>query len=363
MLNRSEDAGPSPLSTPRRRMSDAHDVVERIANYCESGEVDKATLACLRLARLVGDTYSVVLFLRELYPDRKQLNSTFDDETDHLKEEARNFVWKNTLEHWSAERTLDFSLDPTEPDSKLVLSGVGELQRLVVQLESAIQDLRLPSGMGEFDTAAFTDRNQEIKRLSRLQIRAASIVLERVRTRCMTYATRIERQLRAQESATNLVASLQSEVHNYYANRSDQAYQSIRRAAELLKSSEPEDHALLLTSIRRAVKAVSDYHYPPVATGEVICSDGKPRVLGDEQYLNRLEEFIRSTFGGDTSSRLLRAELDYSLVFMRRLNEIASKGVHSEVTHAEARQGLLGLYIFLSNMIIKLEHSDSATEL
>lgn len=334
----------------------AYDLIERISTYCEAGEVDKATLACLRLARSVGDTYSVVLFLRELYPDRRQLDTVFYDETTHLNDEARDFIWKNSLEHWLDERTLNYSLNPDDPDKNVLAMGVGELKREVEQLERSIEDLRLPPGMGEFDTAAFTDRHSELKGGMRLKIRACNTILERVRTRCLYYAVRLEGQLRAQEKASDLVSSIQEEVHNYYASRSNQAYSSIRKAAELLSSSEAEDHALLLTSIRRAVKAVTDFHYPPKSE-PVICRDGATRILGEDQYLNRIEEFCRTQFGSDTSSKLLKAELDYLSVFIRRINEVASKGVHAEVTHAEARQGLLGLYIFLSNLITKLEHA------
>lgn len=330
-------------------------LIDRIIGHCEEGAVDKATMSCLRLARSVGDTYNVIFFLRELYPDIRQLHSAVFGETKHLKPEARKFIWDNSGEHWLAERTLDYSLNPDEPDKNVLALGVGDLVREVEQLQQSIEDLRLPSGMGEFDLAAFTDRHTEIKGGLRLKIRACHTVLERVRTRCLYYAVRIEGQLDSQRKISDLVGGLQQQVHNYYAVRCEPAYQRIVKAAELLTSFNPEDHALLLTSIRRAVKAVADYHYPPAAQ-PVVCQDGTVRQLGDDQYLNRLEEFCRKEFGAHTSSRLLSAELDYLLVFIRRVNDVASKGVHGDVTHAEARQGLLGLYIFLSNMIAKLEN-------
>jgi hypothetical protein len=238
-------------------------LIDRILNHCEDGNVDKATLACLRLARSVDDTYSVVLFLRELYPDRRQLEAAFYDATKHLKNEARKFVWENTFEHWLDERTLDYSLDSDDPEKKVLGIGVGDLKLEIEQLEQSIGDFQLPQGMGEFDTAAFTDRYGQMKGQIRLKIRACHTILERVRTRCLYYALRIEGQLKAQERTTNLVGNLQNDVHNYYASRSEVAYQRLRKAADLLSSTEAEDHALLLTSIRRAVKAVADFHYPP----------------------------------------------------------------------------------------------------
>jgi hypothetical protein len=66
------------------------------------------------------------------------------------------------------------------------------------------------------------------------------------------------------------------------------------------------------------------------------------------------------SFEANTSTSLLKAEVDYLAVFMRRLNEVASKGVHTQVTALEARQGLLGVYVFLSNVIAKLTASEGS---
>ena len=155
------------------------------------------------------------------------------------------------------------------------------------------------------------------------------------------------------------MASVQNDVHNYYAERSQTAYEKLQKAASLIGSKEPEDHALLLTSIRRAVKAVADYH-SPASANPVKCHDGVTREMGDEQYLNRLQEFCSSLVPSSSSAKLLRAEMDYLSVFVRRLNDVASKGVHAEVTSMEAKQGLLGLYLFVSNLIAKLEQKQEA---
>ena len=46
-----------------------HELIDRIYNHVESGDTDKATVACLRLARRVGDSFNTIVFLRELYPE------------------------------------------------------------------------------------------------------------------------------------------------------------------------------------------------------------------------------------------------------------------------------------------------------
>lgn len=90
-----------------------------------------------------------------------------------------------------------------------------------------------------------------------------------------------------------------------------------------------------------------------------MCADGKERVLGDEQYLNRLHEFMATKFAKSSSRDLLFSELDHLSVFARRLNDVASKGVHAAVSAEEAKQGLLGLYMFLYNVTSRLERESS----
>lgn len=126
------------------------------------------------------------------------------------------------------------------------------------------------------------------------------------------------------------------------------------KATELARKNDAEDQALLLTTVRRALKEVSDYFYPPV-DGEIVCSDGKSRKMGNDQYLNRLQEFCLGELTSSSSDDLLRAELNYLTIFMRRLNDVASKGTHSNVSHSESRQGLVGIYMFLSSLINRLE--------
>jgi hypothetical protein len=130
-------------------------------------------------------------------------------------------------------------------------------------------------------------------------------------------------------------------------------YIKLQKASELAESTNPEDHALLLTAVRRAIKSIADHFLPPSNETHTF-PDGKIGALDDDHYLNRLSLFC-SRFPSSSSSDLIKAELEHLSFFARRLNSIASKGVHADVTHAEARQGLVGLYLFASNVIGRLE--------
>lgn len=338
-------------------MANNIEILNQIFDHVENGDIDKAVFTCVRLSRNIGDTFSTILFLRELHPDKKQFDQAFYDETVNLKKEAQEFLYKTTLDHWIDERTLEYSVTD-DPNKTVLIFGVGEMQKEIANIKERISDLNIPKGMGQYDAAAFTDRYDSTKSQFRLRMSGINTIQERIRTRCLNYASRIEKQMNAQEKPDSFLSDVQNKVNSYFSSRSEGTYRKLQKASSLIGSSSPEDNALLLASIRRAINSASDYFYPP-EEGEAMCSDGISRKMGKEQYLNRLYEFCSRTYKSSTSNELLVAELNYLLVFARKLNDMASKGVHAEVTSAEAKQGLVGLYLFLSNVLEKMEYNDS----
>lgn len=214
--------------------------------------------------------------------------------------------------------------------------------------------MALPSGMGEFDTAAFTDRYHNQKVQLRLRIRALYALKERIRSRCLNYAISVERQLEAQRKAQRFLDEIETEVNNFFKARSDDVYMKLQKASQLIDSGDSEDRSLLLTEVRRAIKSAADYFYPATAK-PVMCADGVERGMGEEQYLNRLQEFLATGVQKSTSRDLLNAEFQHLAQLARRLNDVAAKGVHADVSVAEGKQGLLGLYLFLFNVVSQLQ--------
>ena len=334
--------------------------IEQVFEHLENNYVDRAVMACLRIARHLKDYLPAAIFLRELYPSNKAAMQAMHDDLQHLKPKSRKFLAEKSLNAWLDTHTLPFNMTPDEEgldegeQHKVLAAAVGEIDTEIEQWERSIADLTLPSGMGEFDTAAFTDRYSEQKAACRLRIKGLHIVRERIKANCLNYAIRIERQLEAQQKSQGFLDQVQTEVNNYFRAHCEDASTKLLRATQLVNSSNSEDAALLLTEIRRAMKSVADFLYPP-AIGKVRCVDGQERLLGDEQYLNRMHEFLAARLDRSSSSELLRAEFEYFAAHFRRLNDLASKGVHAEVTLSEAKLGLLNLYLFLHNVCSRLD--------
>ncbi len=332
--------------------------IEALYEHLENGAVDKAVMACLRIARHGRDYMSAAVFMRELYPNKDAVVRALYDDTQHLKREAQKYLYDQSLERWLEIHTVPFSLGENDDgEEQNVLSvAVGEIESEAEQWERSINDLRIPAGMGEFDTAAFTDRYDAQKAVMRLRIKGLRIVRERIKTNCLNYAIRVERQLKAQQKVQGFLEEAQETVNNYFKARSEDVYLKLQRATQLVGSTNTEDAALLLTQVRRAMKAAADHFYP--ATGKVTCADGLERLLGEEQYLNRVHEYLLRHVAKSSSRDLLEAEFSCLAAYFRRINEVASKGVHANVSLSEAKQGLIGLYMFLHNLCSQLENKE-----
>ncbi len=334
-------------------------IIERVYKHVENDHVEKAVLACLRLARAGQDYLNAAIFLRELYGTKQFIRTLAEDMRD-LNKEALKYVDEKSREIWLSERTLPFDLDEDdqykEENEKrnVLIFGIADIESEITQLRRHIEDLTVPAGMTPFDTAAFTDSYARKKAVLRLHLKGDEMVRNLIKARCFNFALSIEKQLQAQQKPEMFLQQVQREVNNYFNARCEDVYTKLQKAAQLVDSASPEDYALLLTAVRRAMKAAADYFYPST-TGPVMCSDGKERKLGDDQYLNRLEEFIATSLPAGTSTDMMRAELSFLAAFARRLNEISSKGVHVDVTGAEAKQGLVGLYMFLYNVVSRLQ--------
>jgi hypothetical protein len=338
-------------------MMDYRHVIERVFEHLEHDDVGKAVMACLRLARHNHDYLNAAVFLREFHTDQTQFRRVFAEDTAKLNEEQQKYVWQKSLDVWIDGRANDNMGDQNAPpgDRKcLIPFSAGQLDSEIERIERSAADLVVSPGMAPFDVAAFTDKFVTQKAMLRGHAQNLIVVKERIKARCLNYAISLERQLDAQEQPQVFLTRVQSEVNNYFKARSEDVHLKLQKASELVGSENPEDHSSLLTVVRRALTATADYFYP-ARSEPVVCADGVTRKLGEQEFLNRLHEYLSRQFGRTTSTDLMRAEVELLATFFRRLNEIASKGVHANATAQEAKQGLVGLYLFLYNVISRLQ--------
>lgn len=335
---------------------DCKPVIQRVYDHIENDAVDKAVMDCLHIARYLKDYLYVAVFQRELNPNKKELMRVLFNDASQLKEEVIRFYCDRSFKYWLDLHQFDYSIgaNDDEDERNIFRIAAGELNSEIYECKKSIEDMTVPTGMTPYDTAYFTDKYDNLKVRYRLRIRACQTIKERLKSRCFNYANQIERQLKAQGKSQNFLHEVQNEVNNYFKAHSEDVYKKLHKAVSLVDAKDSESSSLLLTEVRRAINAAADYFYPP-SDQKVKCADGTERDMGKEQYLNRLREYLQTTFPKSTSRDLLRAELG---IFACRLNDIASKGVHANPKLSEAKQGLVCLYLFLFNICSRLEEKE-----
>lgn len=337
---------------------DYKSIIDSIHASLNNDNIEPAIRNCLRLARLSKDLIFTGVFLRHLCRDSREFVSAIFEEVQDLSEDQQktfnDIVGKRWLEVRSFPQPILTSL---EGDSlNCVTLPAGLLDAQILQSKQEIADLVVPPGMHPYDIAAFTDSFDAKKARLRTLLAAYETVKARLKTLCTSYASRFEQQLESQQQTRDFLYDILNQVNNFFKARSDLIYQKLQKASGLSGSTDPEDAAFLLTEVRRALKEVADLVYPS-KKGNVRCLDGKERDLSEEKYLNRLREFLAQCSPSSTSKELLRAELDQLGLYVEKINALASKGVHTAVSLEEAKQGLVGLYFFLFNIMEYIPHS------
>ena len=346
-------------------MESPRDFVAKIYEAVESRNVELSVMLSMRLARLLNDHLNSLIFMNHLHKRGKHGFRYLHRDMESLPKELKEFLWKRSLDVWLETHSISVQLAEddyeghNESEKKNILDiTAAEIPDERQRWKTVLSEMVCPPGMTPYDTAAFFDSMNHEKARIRLRLNALSEVQSKILALCYTYASNIERQIYQQETTNDFVSATYQTVNAFFKAKSLEVYSKLIKASELAHSNDKENFSLSLTEVRRAIKSVADYLLPPIK-GITKCIDGKERDLGEASYLNRLQEFLFREFSKSTSRELLEAELENLSVYVRRIDNIASKGVHTDVTQEEAKQGLVCLYFFLYNIIIKKNAADA----
>jgi transposase len=97
-------------------------VLARIYEHLEEDHAEKAVMGCLRVARSSSDHLNAAMFLRELYPDKREVGRVLHRDICHLNEEAQKLLFEASFDRWLELHTLDF-----RAKRELVGTGCGGL--------------------------------------------------------------------------------------------------------------------------------------------------------------------------------------------------------------------------------------------
>ena len=198
------------------------EVVLNVYKQSECGCIDKAVLECVRLARLIEDHYSLFFFLRELSTDKDQFRSLISGDVSKLSKDRFSYLWKRSVDEFCETHSLDdfyCEIDSDECEKRVLNRTIGELLLEVTHFEEVIADYngRLNrSYVAPDDLIDFVG----IISVTRRRLLANRFIIDRVRNKCLNYASRVEGQAVVQSNGVVFLERVQTNVNNYFARRS-----------------------------------------------------------------------------------------------------------------------------------------------
>lgn len=151
-------------------------------------------------------------------------------------------------------------------------------------------------------------------------------------------------ELRFGDRVESVFENLRSEVDATIARLVPGALPRLNAAFENATSQHSEHWANAASTCRRLLKEVADAIRPPGP-------DVGQRKMGEENYINRLVDWITKQQPSDTLRDVVVADLEY---LGRRLDAVADaghKGAHVDVSAQDASRFLLGTYIVLGDVL------------
>jgi hypothetical protein len=182
--------------------------------------------------------------------------------------------------------------------------------------------------------------------------------LERVKTAIYTFLVATESDLDEGQQESSLFLRAQEYINTSLRRYAPDVLDKFVAAQDRLYSGEPEDLAHALTSCRRMIKALADALYP--ATDETVTGeDGVVRKMSDDAYRNRLLQYVREQLGKHVHGTVIQRTLDSFGARLKSLDSLANKGVHDDVSAAEAETCMIWTYLLAAD-IVRIADGSSA---
>ena len=116
-----------------------------------------------------------------------------------------------------------------------------------------------------------------------------------------------------------------------------------------MDSDNPEDWANAVHSCRRILVDLADALYPPKK--EPVIVGGREIKVGEEQYINRLVQFIAGKAESKTYRDVVGADLSSIGNRLDAINDAVCRGTHAEITKDEASRYIIHTYLLLSDIV------------
>lgn len=130
------------------------------------------------------------------------------------------------------------------------------------------------------------------------------------------------------------------------------AFEKLTEAYEdLIKSESLLAFQQTAHACRVILKDFADAVYPVSDKKTFIDLDGKSHPIKDDDYINRIIACIQENTDSKSDKKFIKHSLMYLGDFLNSINDLASKGTHSEISKEDANRCLIYTYLALGDVI------------
>lgn len=330
------------------RSAEALELSEEILRNFELNEIptQNIVLKCLRLARLTNDIEGIEWLRHEAHG--------FDRNSEgRLTEEA----WKS-IEKSGRYFYVDDDSKKTQPPTKIQRSfteTIAVMEASIASLSARMAvsydpNLTLPEGTNYSLTQRAIQGNNSQRHAISKAISEQAKRIETVRSRLYDYVSNINYELKFGEITENVFSRKRKFVDNALKDISPESIQKFISVYENLQSKNDEDWANAVHTCRRIIKEVADVLYPP-SNDLITLPGGKKIQVGEEQYINRLIQYISNKSESGSFEAIVGSHLKFIGERLDSIHNAANKGTHTEVTLEEAERYIIYTYLIIGDIL------------
>ncbi|WP_201581656.1 AbiTii domain-containing protein [Psychrobacter glacincola] len=173
-------------------------------------------------------------------------------------------------------------------------------------------------------------------------------LLSSMKSAIHSYVTDTYLAIELGDIAQDIFESAREQVDAFIRSNCPKGAEKVLAINERMQDGTAESLSGALTSCRRLLMDVADSVFP--AQEEWKDRQGKVRIVGTEQYKNRLLAYLSELSTSKGSFALLESELEHLASRLDVVYEKTCKGVHVDVTIEEARLTVIHTYLFLGEL-------------
>ena len=293
--------------------------------------VSKIILKCLRLCRLLGDEDGILLFTYESsgYPSTP---SGMPKDSWRIAGIAGRRYFEITEnngvkeEHEYAKTQLISEIEESISAQKIRLASATD-PNVSISSSNPYQHVHAPFGNN-------AERNAIVNSITQNQS-----LLQKVTGKLYAYVLQIYNKLMYGNIVEDTFTKARLQVNDELAQICPKTVEKFVSVYSNMDSDNPEDWANAVHSCRRILLDLADALYPP--QDEPITANGRKIKVGQDQYINRLVQFINSKADSKTFAEVVGTDLSSIGMRLDAINDAVCKGTHVDVSKDEASRYII----------------------